>query len=170
MTYSSICANAKRGASELIQGDRASIELTERSGCQLFGEPAIAAEEAAKKKAKEEGEVEGGLDTLLLPNDAYKKGVPIEIYENETPVDQLQMEAFANDIMTGGTPKANEMVGLYTAIAGLAGLEAVREGKEVEIDPALAEFDFETPDPYRYDFYDGPSGFGEDEAAPAEEA
>ena len=67
------------------------------------------------------------------------------------------LEAFGHDVMNGSTPKANEMVGLYAAISGLAGLQAIREGGTVvNIDPAWYSFDFETPDPYRFENWEGP--------------
>jgi predicted dehydrogenase len=163
VTYSSISGNAKLGASELIQGDRGSIELTEQD-CFIYGEPIIKAEEERMKQmlekrmsAEDAAKAITSGKSLHLPNDAYKKGYPIEVY-NDKSVDQLQFEAFANDIKTGGTPKANQVVGLYTAIAGLKGLEAVRGGGMVEVDPALYKFDFEIPDAYRYEFWEGPEG------------
>ena len=63
---------------------------------------------------------------------------------------------FANDIKNGGIPKANVMAGLSSAICGHAGNEAIRTGSSVEIDSKLMDFDFETPDPYRFDFVEGP--------------
>jgi hypothetical protein len=91
-----------------------------------------------------------------LPADAFTKGVEMRVF-NDKPVDQLQFEAFGNDIMNKGTPKANQMVGLMTAITGLAGLKSIRDGGTVvEIDPAWYTFDFETPDPYRYENWEGP--------------
>ena len=157
-TYTSTTATGKRGASELIQGDRGSFELTEKD-CFIFGEPAIKLEEEQKKKAmsakKAAEEVTSG-KSLGLPNEAYKNGYPIEVF-NDKSVDQLQFEGFANDVVNGGTPKANQMVGLYAAISGLAGLKAIRDGGTVvEIDPAWYAFDFETPDPYRFENWEGP--------------
>jgi len=154
MTYSSICSNAKRGASELIQGDLASVELTEMAGCNMFGERATKPAEK-KKDDKASDDATDVIDTRLLPNEAYNEGTPILVV-NDKNVDQLQMEAFAEDIKAGTTPKANEMVGLYTAVAGLAGLQALREGVEVEIKPEWYAFDFETPDPNRYEFWPEP--------------
>lgn len=156
-TYTSISANGKLGASELIQGDRGSFELTEKD-CLIFGEPAIKAEEErAKKKlsAKAAAEAITSGKSLGLPNDAYKNGYPIKVF-NDKSVDQLQFEAFAKHIQTGGTPKANQMVGLYAAIAGLSGLAALHGDGIVEIDPATYTFDFETPDPYRFEYWEGP--------------
>lgn len=157
-TYTSTTSTGKRGASELIQGDRGSFELTEKD-CFIFGEPAIKLEEEQKKKAmdakKAAEEITSG-KSLGLPNDAYKKGYPIQVF-NDKSTDQLQFEAFGDDIINGGMPKSNQMVGLYTAIAGLAGLEAIRSGGTVvDVDPAWSTFDFETPDANRFENWDGP--------------
>lgn len=154
VAYSSLTANAKRGASELIQGDEGSVELTERAGCTLFAEPATKAV-METKTAEETAEAVTSGETLMIPNQAYTEGYPIEVY-NDKSIDHLQMEAFANDIITGGLPKANQFVGLQAAVAGLSGLKAMREGTTVEIDPQLFAFDFEMPDPYRYEYWEGP--------------
>jgi hypothetical protein len=133
--------------------------LTE-GDCVIFGEQQIKMEEDQKKKAAKSAE-EAAADitegkSLGLPNDAYTKGTPIRVF-NDRSVDSLQFEAFGNDIKNGGTPKANEMVGLFTAISGLAGLKAIRDGGvEVKIDPAWYTFDFETPDAYAYENWAGP--------------
>jgi predicted dehydrogenase len=178
VTYSSISANAKLGCSELIQGDRGSIELTEQD-CHIFGEPIIQAEEAQMQKmlekkmgAEDAAKAITSGKSLHLPNDAYKKGYPIEVF-NDKSVDQLQFESFANDIKTKSIPKANQVVGLFTAIAGLKGREAILNGGMIDVDPALYAFDFEIPDAYRYDFWAGPEGEqkpAEQTSAPAENA
>ncbi len=168
MMYSSITANAKRGASELIQGDKGTLQLTE-GGCLLYGEADTMAILDEEMSAEDVAEAVAMGETLGIPTEAYTEGYPIEILyrdeENpethEFPVrkspNQLQMEAFAKDIVTGGTPKANQMVGHLTAIAGIAGLESMyKGGVTVDIDPALYQFDFETPDPYRYEYWIGP--------------
>ena len=172
-TYTSTTSTGKRGASELIQGDRGSFELTEKD-CFIFGEPAIKLEEEQKKQAmnaKKAAEAVTSGKSLGLPNDAYTKGYPIEVF-NDKSVDQLQFEAFGNDVINKGTPKANEMVGLYAAISGLAGLKAIRDGGTVvDIDPAWYTFDFETPDPYRFENWEGPdtpTGETATQGAPAE--
>lgn len=166
-TYSSITANAKLGASELIQGDDASVELTEAAGCSLFGEQATRSqleEQTAEAAAAQVTNV----NTRMLPNTAYSQGTPI-LVEEHPHVDQIQMEAFAEDIRTGGTPKANQMVGLIAAISGLAGMQALREGREVEIDPAWHTFDFDTPDPYAFDYYEEPEAVKEEREQELEE-
>lgn len=158
VTYTSTTSTGKLGASELIQGDRGSFELTEKD-CFIFGEPAIKLEEEQKKQAMTAKKAAAAITSgksLGLPNDAYKNGYAIEVF-NDKSTDQLQFEAFGSDVMNGGTPKANEMVGLYAAISGLSGLQAIREGGTVvTIDPAWYTFDFETPDPYRFENWDGP--------------
>lgn len=158
--FTSTTATGKRGASEMYQGDQATVELTEDE-FTIFGEPdyladiKAMAEYTAPSAAQAAAAVTSGT-SRKLPNDAFSKGYKPTLF-NDKPVDQLQFEAFGNDIMNKGTPKANQMVGLMTAIAGLKGLESVRAGgKVVEIDPALYAFDFPTPDPYRYENWEGP--------------
>lgn len=150
--YSSICANAKRGCCELIQGDQGAFEMTEGS-CLFYPEATAKVKwaEKGRKDAVEENALvitSGG--TLALSNKAKKDAKPV-VVDTDKSVDQLQFEAFANDIIRKGTPKANAMVGLKTAICGLTGLQAMRERREVVIDPAWWQFDFETPDSGMYD-------------------
>ncbi len=157
LTYTSICANAKLGASELMQGDRSAIMTTEptSTGCKVFMEPALLPKgKEAVKKAQED---KTGTGTRLLSNSEITQGAPIRTVEDDRQVDNIQMESFANDIMTGGTPKANIMVGLRTAICGLAGFQAIKENKVVEIKPEWYNFDFETPNPSMYDFVEEPA-------------
>jgi hypothetical protein len=159
-TFTSTTATAKRGAAELYQGDKASVNLTEEE-CYIFAEPdwkadidQMAAFQAASAGQSAEAIASG--KTRELPADAFTKGIELKVF-NEKPVDQIQFEAFGDDIVNKGTPKANQMVGLMTAIAGLAGLKAIRDGGTVvEIDPASYAFGFETPDPYRYENWEGP--------------
>jgi predicted dehydrogenase len=152
LCYSNVTANAQKGCSELIQGDKGTIQLSETGG-SLFEEAtasvkwggggstsAASAEEAAKIITS------GG--TLTLSNKAVTAGEPIEINNNRS-VDQLQFIRWANDIANakkGAMPKANQYVGLRATIMALSGYEAIAENKVVEIDPALYTFDFETPD------------------------
>ncbi len=145
--YSSICANAKKGCSEQILGDDGAFEMTE--GGSLFYPEAsspVAWTQKGRRDASEENATvitSGG--TLTLSNKARKDAKPV-LVDTDKSVDQLQFEAFASDIVNGGTPKANVMVGLKTAICGLAGLQAMREEREVVLDPAWWTFDFDTPD------------------------
>lgn len=149
--YSSICANAKRGASESIEGDEGTFELTEGGG--LFFPEATSkvkwADEGTRDRAQADATVITSGGTLNLSNEALKNAKPIWV-DNDKSVDQLQFEAFANDVTRKGTPKANQMVGLRAAIMGLTGMIAMRENRVVEIDPASYTFDFETPDPSIY--------------------
>ncbi len=152
VVYSSITANAKKGCTELIQGDQGTFSLTEGAG--YFYEEAAskvkwASSSAASSAADENATVITSGGTLQVSTDAQEQGDPITI-DNEESVDQLQFRAFARDIKYGGTPKANEMVGLRATIMGLSGMKAMREHKEIEIDPAWCEFDFQTPDPSMY--------------------
>lgn len=164
-TYSSICANAKRGYSELILGDRGAFETTEQQGCTFFAEPA-----AKENWNQAQQSAEGAAEAIVqgksreMSNEAYTVGEKVltlmengETYPGGVAVDAIQFAQFAQDIQTGGMPKANQMVGLMSAINSIAAVEAVREGKEVTIDKALYTFDFETPDPYRFDFYEDPN-------------
>lgn len=149
--YSSICGNAVKGATELIQGDQGSFELTELGS--LFYTEAYSkvkwADKAQRDEASENAIIITSGGTLSLSNQKRKDAKPV-VVETDKTVDQIQMEAFARDIQEGGTPKANVMVGLRTAVCGLAGLKALREQCEVTIDPAWYTFDFDTPDPSMY--------------------
>jgi len=146
--YSSICANAKKGACESIQGDDGTFELTEGT-CFFYREPTSSvkwAEKAAKDAAEKNAVIITSGATLGLSNQARTDAIPVDV-KSEKSVDAIQFEAFADDIARNGIPKANQMVGLRSAVAGLAGVKALREGVEVAIDPAWYTFDFETPDP-----------------------
>lgn len=149
--YSSICGNAMRGASEVIQGNKGTFELTEMGS--LFYPESFATVKWADKAQRDEEDPNAIIITsggsLFLSNRKRKDSKPIVVDTDKT-VDQLQFEAFANDIRTGGTPKGNVMVGLEAAVCGLAGMIAMREQREVVIDPAWYTFDFETPDTCMY--------------------
>lgn len=167
MTWSSICANAKQGYGEYILGDRGGFLLTEQSGCTYY--PEAAAKEDWNKVAAAGGNaaatgkdiVSGG--TREKSATAYTEGMKLKVvdergvpYAAPTDVDRMQFARFAKDIRENGTPKANEMVGLYTAIACLAADESMRTGNAVTIDPASYAFDFETPDPFQYEYFEEP--------------
>jgi predicted dehydrogenase len=165
-TYSSICANAHASYGEQILGDRGSLHLTEQHGCTYYAEPAaredwnLAAGGAADLTAED---ILAG-KTRDYSDDAYKEGLPVKVvddkgesFENATVVDRMQFTEFVKDIRNGTPPKANEIVGLMAAVSGFAALESMRDGgRPVEIDPALYSFDFETPDPFRFDFFEDP--------------
>ena len=154
--YSSITANAQRGASETIQGDKGAFKLTEL-GSRFYPEPTSDVEwldDAHKDDAEENAIIITSGGSLLLNNQALDRSKPMHVNTDKT-VDQLQFEAFAKDIATNGTPKANAMVGLESAVCGLAGMKAIRDSAEggsaeVIIDPAWYEFDFETDDTSTY--------------------
>jgi predicted dehydrogenase len=162
-TYTSGCANAKDDYFEEIRGDRGTLRTTEMAGCHFFAEPAAKEDWNEREDAASVAEqiVQG--ESREPSPEAYTTGEKIVVVDNHgerftepTAVDRMQFEAFANDIRTGGVPKANQMVGLLVAVAGLKGYEAIVNGTMVDIDPALYSFDFETPDPWRYDFFDDP--------------
>ena len=138
---------AKNAELSKILGDDGAFEMTE--GGSLFYPEAsspVAWTQKGRRDASEENATvitSGG--TLTLSNKARKDAKPV-LVDTDKSVDQLQFEAFASDIVNGGTPKANVMVGLKTAICGLAGLQAMREEREVVLDPAWWTFDFDTPD------------------------
>ncbi len=175
LTYSSICGNARRDYSEHIQGDRGSVLLTEQKGCTFYPEPAAKnaekewnkrqapAAEAAKDAAGEAKKIVAG-ETRNYKDEAYELGTKITVFDdrgepftNPLVVDRMQFTSFANDIRNNTVPKANQMVGLMSAVSGFAAVEAMEKGSTVEIDPALYAFDFETPDPFRYDFFEDPN-------------
>ncbi|HNR31267.1 MAG TPA: Gfo/Idh/MocA family oxidoreductase [Candidatus Hydrogenedentes bacterium] len=149
VVYSSITANAKKGCSELIQGDEGSFELTEDGG-YFFREPTSkvkwASSSSAQAASQQNATVITSGGTLQLSNKAQQQGDPI-VVDNTKSIDQLQFQAFAYYIRNGGAPKSNVMVGLRSTILGLAGYIAMAERREVEIDPAWYTFDFPTPDP-----------------------
>jgi predicted dehydrogenase len=70
---------------------------------------------------------------------------------SEESADVHQFRAFAEHIRNGGTPRANVMVGLAAVIAGESAKRSYETGQPVDIDPALMEFDFETPSISLYD-------------------
>lgn len=166
--YSSILANAKRGASETFMGDKGAIELTEASGCWFTQEPwakNLTDEEKAIAKAEADAIAEAVKD--MSPEDAaaYKlthaksrmegndalQGVKFAAEGSETTADVHQFRAFAHHIKNGGKPRTNEMVGLGATIVSLAALKAIKEGVTVDIDPAWHQFDFEAPSAIEYD-------------------
>lgn len=152
--YSSILANAKRGASELIQGDRGTLELTEKK-CWLFGEDYITQQDE-ELTAEELAERTTSGATLQVSTLALREGVEIlGDVALETP-DVYQFRAFADCIRNGGVPRNNEMVGYTTALTAIAAVQSRDEGRVVEIDPALYAFDFEPPSFFDYGEWEGP--------------
>ncbi|MBI3118120.1 MAG: hypothetical protein HYZ00_05525 [Candidatus Hydrogenedentes bacterium] len=57
-----------------------------------------------------------------------------------------QFRAFTHHIKNGGKPRTNEMCGLSTTIVSALAYQAITERREIEVDPKLMAFDFETPD------------------------
>ncbi len=149
-----ITANANKGAAEFIQGDQGTFEMTEID-CKFYKE-ANSNVKWADKGRKDEADANAVLitsgGTVGLSNKAQKNAEHIIINMDKTP-DQIQFESMAEDIRNGGTPKANVMVGLRSAICALAATDAILEGREVRIDPAWYTFDFPTPDPSMYSEY-----------------
>ena len=176
MTYSSICANSKMDYSEHLYGDKGAIDLSE-GDCKFFPDSVWMAEKKAREEAAKKAHESGGAPasekkpdekTIIsppLPGSAATEGLALEVYSNVATQDttynpftpnHIQFQSFADDIIAKRTPKANQIVGLHAAISGLKGIEALAQRGTVEIDPALYAFDFETPDPFRYEFVDGP--------------
>ena len=146
-SYSSILANAKRGASELIQGDKGSFELTEMK-CFRYGEKVV------EQKGDETTSVVSAKSTRYASNEALLNGVEmLGDVVLETP-DVYQFRAFADCIRNGGVPRNNQMVGYATAITAIKAVESRDAGTVVEIDPDLIKFDFDTPSFYMYDCWD----------------
>lgn len=149
LMYSSITANAKKGCSELIQGDEGTLELTEE-GSFYYQEPTSkvswGGQGSGTPTAEQAATVVTSGGTLQLSNKAQQEGKPITV-DNDKSVDQLQFMRFSDDIKNGGMPKANQIVGLNATIMAMSGFIAIAEKRTVEIDPAWYTFDFPTPDP-----------------------
>lgn len=167
--YSSILANAKKGASETFFGDRGAIELTEADGCWFTQEPwakPLTEEEKAEKqkildefaeetkdmtKAEREAyKISSGLSRKLA-NSAIDGAQQFAAVGSEETADVHQFRAFAHHIKNGGKPRTNEMVGLGATIVSVAARDASKTGGVVEIDPAWSQFDFEAPSATMYD-------------------
>ena len=166
-TYSSITANAKKGAVETIHGDIGTLELSEALGGRYYPEwgPIADKKEMLKAMSAEQQAQDVVARVTQPPAEVFARGVPIEIYPSEESneiltidqpeIDTYQFLAFADDIVNNTVPKANQYVGLLTAITGLSAVQSLHEKKEIDIDPAWYTFDFDVPDPYRYDFFPG---------------
>jgi len=107
------------------------------------------AESGARGAAEANATIISEGKTLTISNKAQTEYEPI-LVDTDKSVDQIQFEHFARDIQKGGpkngaVPRANEMVGLESAICALAAEKAMWERSEVIIDPKWYEFDFETP-------------------------
>jgi hypothetical protein len=83
--------------------------------------------------------------------DGPRSTVPINALGSEESAEVHQFRAYADHIRNGGTPRANVMVGLAAVIAGESARRSYETGLPVDIDPALMDFDFETPSISLYD-------------------
>jgi hypothetical protein len=158
VAYSSTCQNAMLGACELIEGDRGAFRVTELSAYFLPEPDAAGPWDTGghRSAASVANDVTSG-KSREMSNQAQTEREKITP-RNDKSVDTLQFESFVNDVKTKGTPKANQMVGLMAAVAALSGAQAIRENRTVDIDKSLYAFDFETPDPFRYeDWPDAPA-------------
>jgi len=155
-SYSSILSNQKQGVSELIQGDRGSLELSER-GCKLFHEPVSYRDlrngelPGVRGKVGEIKPMSGSGDPAVIPWLVVKGRALLQDCELKHS-DVYQFEDFVHHIQDGGKPRANEMVGLTTAISVIAARQSLREKRSIEIDPASYHFDFDTPAYTDYEF------------------
>ncbi|HIA47359.1 MAG TPA: Gfo/Idh/MocA family oxidoreductase [Candidatus Hydrogenedentes bacterium] len=164
MTYSSICTNAKSHYGELIQGERGAFGLVGEQSLQFYAEPWYQEFLAAKAARAAGKQVAAKTSNSYIPGAAGNAGIPISVYTDENKstkydvwmANHNQWAGFANDVKTNGMPKANQITGLISAICGHKGNEAIRGGGTVEIDPELLAFNFETPDPHRFDEVEGP--------------
>jgi predicted dehydrogenase len=149
LCYSSITANSKKGCSELIEGDQGAFEMTE-DGVNFFEEPGTkvnwGAQGSGGGSAEKAATVVTSGGTLKLSNKAQQEGKPVKV-DNDKSVDGIQFIQFGKDIKEGGTPKANQMVGLRATIMAMSGFMAMAEKRTVEVDPKWYTFDFPTPDP-----------------------
>jgi len=144
--YSSTATNAEEGAYERIRGDEGTLKLSEREGCWLNHEyHAFEMRMAIRAQA-------GGQPPVMLSR-GYGKVPPLDLApkqivgpEMEQSAEALQFRDFVHQIRAGGKPRANEMCGLSSTIISELALRAIREGRTVEVDPALMEFPFDTPD------------------------
>lgn len=171
--YTSILANANRGASELLQGDYGTIKLSEQD-CWLYGEPGAIASKPAdelEEEAADDGEDVSAEDyasdtlsgaTLQVSTEELLEGRELlGDVKLETP-DVYQFKAFAHHIKNGGVPRNNQMVGFTTSLTSIAAMQSREEGRTVEIDPEWYTFDFEVPS-----FHDYADDWEEEEAEEA---
>lgn len=148
--YTSILANQKRGASEMIQGDKATLELSE-TVCKLYTEPV---NDAAPKKPGAGGSTITSGGSLMTPEKmkALQEGKELLGTCEVLPADIYQFQAFAHHIKNGGTPRTNQMVGLTTAIGAIAAIQSHAEGKTVDIPEEWYTFDFDVPSFSEFEF------------------
>ncbi len=170
--YSSILGNSKRGCTELVQGDRGALEVSE-TVCKYYPEPWVIEQKIAEAKEKmrepwEQGkpgeekrektaeelaeETSSGGSMNAFGMDAVENGIELFGSCDDLKIpDAYQFEAFADCIRNGGVPRNNQMVGYTTALTAIAALRSRDSGGTVAIDPAWYTFDFEVPSFYEYD-------------------
>ena len=144
--YSCILTNAKKGVSELIQGDRGTFELTKHKKCRFFPEDVVVQhepEDLLSRTCSSRTLRPANPPSCLLLDDVVF----------ETP-DVYQFRAFADCIKNGGVPRNNQMVGFTSAVTVIAAIQSRDEGRPVEIDSALYTFDFPVPCFYEYEPWD----------------
>lgn len=164
MTYSSICTNAQAHYGELIQGERGAYALLGEQMLDFFPEPwyQLYLKQKAERAAGQK--VAATTTNSYVPGAGGNVGIPVQVYtgpNGETAYDvwmanHNQWAAFAKDVKANTPPKANQMTGLVSAVCAHKGNDAIRANTTVDIDPELLAFDFETPDPFRYDPVEGP--------------
>ena len=159
-SYSCTLSNAHLGTSELIQGDKGAVQITE----DHFGDSAYFIEPWYAMKKKKDAEAWAAEDAGLATGDGTEgksndmssgaslmnigkssEGVKLLWTKQLESANTYQHRAMANHIKNGGMPRTNQMVGLTTTIGAVAALESRMQDKTVTIDPATYQFDFETP-------------------------
>jgi len=170
-TFSYALSNREHREHERVIGDRASAVLAPRGDCVYFLETMAEMPWALRRdhldvlhaglkkklakwpeKEREQFWVTRGA-SYDPPGvfDGPRSKVPITALGSEESAEVHQFRAFADHIRNGGTPRANVMVGLAAVIAGESARRSYETGLPVDIDPALMDFDFETPSISLYD-------------------
>lgn len=169
--FSFSLTNALRGTREFFYGDQAACSLLHKGNCALTPEVwstpyrNLSRDEKIKVIVKIFGldandseminhYLSMGSTKIPLPDELAnytRDGVPVHAIGSEESSEVHQFRAFAEHIRNGGTPRANVMVGLAAVIAGESARRSYETGLPVDIDPALMEFDFETPSISMYD-------------------
>jgi predicted dehydrogenase len=161
--------NAMKGSGEWIHGDEGSMSLSMNQQCALAREAWVSTpyirlpkEEKIKaiikvfnldpRLAQDQEKIDYYLTagTTRFPVPTSLRNYPTETMPfyavgSEEDAEVHQFRAFAHHIRNGGTPRANVMVGLAAVIAGDSARKSLETGNAVDINPALMEFDFETP-------------------------
>jgi predicted dehydrogenase len=137
VTYSSLQNNAYEGASELVMGTKGSLFLTQSKG--LFYQEAIVEDPGWSQDGRvkaDAGVVTSG-KTLTMANDPWShRGKP---YEIDATGDDTRDEllSFVEHVAAGDPATICDVrIGLANTLTILAGNEAIREGRAVEIPSA----------------------------------